>query len=362
MTKMRGLVSFALALVLSLASWAVATGQEIHLQQQPPRPPPPRDYEFQGRVDNISSWGTVLSTALDWLNDKGFEKVVGRSLDAAGPELRNIFDWAAPPGVLIQVVVQVPIQQPEGKTYRELVGDKPLIIGAGTTPYVAFANSLAFDQEKDGAWKAGSPHDGWVISTEWSRYFWISKDRSGFALQRYGYVNVTTQGGALFANKQLLSKLSLAQGSSMISNMLNKAIKDEKDAEARKTMAALQKSAQDSLKRLDEINKQLSDALEAAAKVQKLANTLSAIGGALTLASKIGMAKAALGNDTPADILSAKSQAELDQAIDNAEKNGRETTEVLQKTKTTEDNNYIYHKQEIIIRLKDRGAPTYILP
>jgi hypothetical protein len=164
-----------------------------------------------------------------------------------------------------------------------------------------------------GAIEPGRPKPEWVISSEWSRFFWISKDLNEFRFQRWNYERVMRQGGALYANRDLIAKLSFAQGSSLMLNMLDYAIKQERDAEAKRTIMELQKSARE--KQLDSINKRLGEQLAAAEKLNKLANTLSAIGGALTLASKIALAQATLGSNTPTNVLHAQSQAELDEQL-----------------------------------------------
>jgi hypothetical protein len=310
---------------------------------------------------DLKAWAGVAQFALNWLNDLGFEHQITQSLDSQAPEVMKIFNWASPGGVLIEVPVQVPKVQLGPAPERQLLSSNAAaIVGAGTSAENTLAGRFT-DYGPDAPIRLGL-RENWRISPEFSRFLWITKDKQGYHFQRYDYSLILRRAGAIYASKELLAKLTFAQDALILMNMVDRAVKEEKNAEAKRTILSLQQSAISALKQLDAINKQLKDQLDAAARLNKAANTISAIGSVLSLASKIAVVQTELGSQTPTDILHAQSDADLNNAISSAEQKGQQVIEGIEQSQTIQQQNFIQQKSIIILQLKQEGAPVYLLP
>jgi hypothetical protein len=301
-------ISASIALAMFACSWplqasAAAGSTSEYVRLVDPDWIPPVVASVKQGVFVRGLFGKTFRIGKELHDIAGEKAIVSRVED----ELRKGLDQAnrfGQKGALIKLrVVAARVEKTDHLNLLDLV-----VVGVGPDP-----DSVCFAAQCFNSLETPNPDPKMFSYTSSTGYYWITAAKNGKDMNyhRFEIAPIEQRARTVVLHEAARSAYSRAVSASAIAGYAERLAADQKKADQQAVIKALISSRDSAIGRMEQIDRELWERMERARRADRLGATLKMVSGALSLASQIYLAKAALPADTkiPPDVTSEQLSA-----------------------------------------------------
>ncbi|VIO69557.1 hypothetical protein CI1B_27630 [Bradyrhizobium ivorense] len=257
------LLYFTTALVGLTSAHSQDGGPFVPLQKEPYLPP-----GAPTRPATAKNWADFISGGLVYLNDYGLSRKIAAKLEDLKPKILNDLPYSKG-GVL--VVVRLETQQNDAGAFRNLIADRLDYVGLGASPADAELSRIARG-DNDPFYVVSQ---GRQLDYDNSVAYWFRRDKDGeLVAGEQSLASLRQQTLSLYADRELNNFDWKVARNNEIERLVTAFREVNVRAAANQQVDTLAESRRRTLEELKDLNRQLQDALDRAAKAAETAKIL----------------------------------------------------------------------------------------
>jgi len=263
--------------------------------------------EISERASTASAAVASAAKIAEWVNALGVSQVVDRSLREQDQHIAALLHSTGQPGVLAYVQIErsdavVPVY--------DVVGDKVLVIGAGTTVddvYFAYSQTDTMRATRSGA----------QLDIDRSYFLWFTKSGEDVQVTSTPARFVIYPAAQRRSDVKLRDTLLATADGRALGLAVDNLERSAKSADLKKQIAALKAQQAETNKNVAKIDSELQREIERARKAAVVANQLATMAGIFTIAAQVSSASSYLGSDTTPEVANARNPEQLRSGVDS---------------------------------------------